>query len=526
MFTLGDAVVPHVKRALNLMQPMLSDPDSFARAEGREIIGNLAKAAGWKAIAVALKDDVDDDNEEIRGLTARTMAIVGQRLGVDQIVPFLRAVCASQKSWKARHTGAKLIYELCMVLGVGMRQHLRDMLSCIAPINMPSLLRDEQGRVKLQAAQSVAALAEAVTPYGIEEFNVIVGTVREEVMLNRGKVLTAFVRAMGCLIALMAPRDALDYSTSILDVVVRSCNAPDEELRVAILKVLQQIVSHEGVDTNFVREQLSALFFGAFWGSSFSMDRRSMRQLVETTVDIGKKIGSSDVVFHLIGRVKDRESDAFQRNALEAVQRVIERCGTLDIHSNQVQELLEAVVEALGADDLGTNLNVVNTVVAVTRSLGARAASHFGQLLGLVQRRLTNNQYPQVRRQSAQVIERTAKPIVDAGQAALLPQVSQTLTERLSGSSAEIDPTALSSIIRALRAVVQALPSPTDFKPSIGRLLSDLIPVVKNPDEAVQEDTILLLGVIARLANAHPEVAIAIFASNCYSLQRMASSTS
>ena len=49
--------------------------------------------------------DLDNPDEYVRNTTARAFAVVASALGIPQLLPFLRAVCQSKKSWQARHTG-------------------------------------------------------------------------------------------------------------------------------------------------------------------------------------------------------------------------------------------------------------------------------------------------------------------------------------------------------------------------------------------------------------------------------------
>ena len=46
MYKLDDLVRPVVPKILNVITPLLVEEDYYARVEGREIISNLAKAAG------------------------------------------------------------------------------------------------------------------------------------------------------------------------------------------------------------------------------------------------------------------------------------------------------------------------------------------------------------------------------------------------------------------------------------------------------------------------------------------------
>ena len=46
LYKLDDLVRPYVHKILVVIEPLLIDEDYYARVEGREIISNLAKAAG------------------------------------------------------------------------------------------------------------------------------------------------------------------------------------------------------------------------------------------------------------------------------------------------------------------------------------------------------------------------------------------------------------------------------------------------------------------------------------------------
>jgi splicing factor 3B subunit 1 len=48
-----------VKKILVVIMPMLIDEDYYARVEGREIISNLAKAAGLPTMITNMRSDLD-----------------------------------------------------------------------------------------------------------------------------------------------------------------------------------------------------------------------------------------------------------------------------------------------------------------------------------------------------------------------------------------------------------------------------------------------------------------------------------
>lgn len=50
LYKLDDLVRPYVHKILVVIEPLLIDEDYYARVEGREIISNLAKAAGKSSL--------------------------------------------------------------------------------------------------------------------------------------------------------------------------------------------------------------------------------------------------------------------------------------------------------------------------------------------------------------------------------------------------------------------------------------------------------------------------------------------
>jgi splicing factor 3B subunit 1 len=59
LYKLDDLVRPFVKKILVVILPMLIDEDYYARVEGREIISNLAKAAGLPTMITNMRADLD-----------------------------------------------------------------------------------------------------------------------------------------------------------------------------------------------------------------------------------------------------------------------------------------------------------------------------------------------------------------------------------------------------------------------------------------------------------------------------------
>ena len=52
----------------------------------------------------AMRPDIDNIDEYVRNTTARAFSVVASALGVPALLPFLKAVCLSKKSWQVRNT--------------------------------------------------------------------------------------------------------------------------------------------------------------------------------------------------------------------------------------------------------------------------------------------------------------------------------------------------------------------------------------------------------------------------------------
>src|ERR1700743_457331 len=89
----------------------------------------------------------------VRNTTARAFAVVASALGIPSLLPFLKAVCRSKKSWQARHTGIRIVQQIAIMMGCAVLPHLRNLVDCIA-----HGLQDEQQKVRTMTALAIPAL--------------------------------------------------------------------------------------------------------------------------------------------------------------------------------------------------------------------------------------------------------------------------------------------------------------------------------------------------------------------------------
>jgi splicing factor 3B subunit 1 len=486
LYKLDDLVRPFVSKILVVIEPLLIDEDYYARVEGREIISNLAKAAGLPTMIAVMHPMIDDVDEYVRNTTARAFAVVASALGVPALLPFLKAVCKSKKSWQARHTGIKIVQQISILMGSAVLQHLKLLVECIE-----AGLNDDQQKVRTITALSLAALAEAAAPYGIESFDSVIKPLWYGIRKHRGKSLAAFLKAIGFIIPLMDAEYASYSTKEVMPIVIREFSTPDEEMKKIILKVVKQCVATDGVEASYVRSEILDPFFRAFWVTRMAADRRNFKAVVETTVELANKVGGADVLARLSEGLKN-ESELFRKMICDAVDKIVQNLGVADVDDDLEKHLMDGVMYCFQEQQTEENASVIlNAFGTVVNALAMRARPYLPQITSTIKWRL-NNKSPRVRQQAADFIGRVAAVMRNCNEEKLLAHLGKVLFEYLGEEYPEV----LGSILGALKAIVNVV-GMTKMDPPIKDLLPRLTPILKNRHEKVQENCIDLVGRIA-----------------------------
>lgn len=482
---LDDLVRPHVHRILVVVEPLLIDEDFFARAEGREIISSLAKAVGFPSMVAALRPDIDSADEYVRNTTSRAFAVVAAALGVATVLPFLKALCKSQKSWRARHSGCRIVRQICLLIGCAILPHLHRLIEVTK-----EALEDPMGKVRGEAALAIAALAEASHPFGGESFDCVLRPVWSGIDRLRGKVLGSFLKAAGFIIPLFDAKYARFYTEHIIKTVVREFASPDEEMRRTVLRIVEQILSAEGIDSDFVRERISSEFFNAFWVRRTALEKRSKKLVINATHAIACKIGGGTVVVRIVGFLKDA-SEPFRHMTCETIAKILGEQGSDDLNDELVALLIDGLLSDFSESNANDSSHLIAAFGATLYSLGKRCHEYLPRICGTIKWRL-NDRDPLVRMSAANLIPKVSTALAECNETALLGHLGLVLYEFLG----EAYPDVLASVIFALKAVVDAI-GMEQMSPPIKDLLPRLTPILKNRHELVQQRCIELVGRIA-----------------------------
>ncbi|CCD24017.1 U2 snRNP complex subunit HSH155 NDAI_0C03570 [Naumovozyma dairenensis CBS 421] len=490
LFKLGAETKPYVHQILVVVSPLLIDEDPMARTTGRDIISNLASACGLGTMITTLRADIDNEDEYIRNITSRTMAVVTKSFGVPNMLPFLKAVCHSTRSWRARHTGIKTFLQLNILLGVGILPYLAEIVECIG-----DGLLDEHTPVKIMTANTLASLAETSAPHGIEAFNYVLEPLWKGIRTHRSKVLAVFLKALGSIIPLMDPDYAGYYTEEVMRIVRREFNSPDDEMKKVVLLVLQKCCQTEGMTPKYLRDEIAPDFFKYFWNRRIALDLPINKLVTYTTVVLSEKLGCSFVVENLLQPLKN-EAEPFRIMAIHAINRVVKQLGTAELSERQETRLIDALLIAF-QEQKNYDPIVYQGFGTVALSLNTRMKPFLSAIISTILNLLKHKS--QLARQIAADLCAILIPVIkNCNELEMLNKLNIILYESLG----EIYPDVLGSIITAILNIVSVMDI-EKIQPPINQILPTLTPILRNTHRKVQVSTIKLIGCIARRAPSY-----------------------
>jgi splicing factor 3B subunit 1 len=352
-------------------------------------------------------------------------------------------------------------------------------------------LEDEHQKVRTISAMAISALAEASSPYGIEAFDSVLRPLWEGIRRQRGKVLAAFLKAIGFIVPLTDITAQNHYTREVMVIILREFQSQDEEMTKIVLKVIKQCISVEGVDASYVRTEILQDFFKNFWQRKSVLERKNYKQVVETTVALALKVGSRQIIGLIKSEIKD-DSEFYRKMVIETIDKVINLLGMAELEGKLEEELLDGILFAYqehSAED--ASWVIFNCFATVINSLKLRAKLYLPQICGTIKWRI-NNKNPKVRQQSADLISRISVTMHGCGEKQLLRHLGMVLFEFLG----EEYPDVLGSFLGAIKSILNFLGT-QEMCPEIKELLPSLVPIMKNRHEKVQENCVDLVGRIA-----------------------------
>jgi splicing factor 3B subunit 1 len=86
---------------------------------------------------------------------------------------------------------------------------------------------------------------------------------------------------------------------------------------------VKQCCATDGVEPQYIRDEILPEFFKHFWQHRMALDRRNYKQLVDTTVELANKVGASDIVGRVVDDLKD-ENEQYRKMVMETIEKVLQ----------------------------------------------------------------------------------------------------------------------------------------------------------------------------------------------------------
>ncbi|CCE61614.1 hypothetical protein TPHA_0A05400 [Tetrapisispora phaffii CBS 4417] len=487
MYQLGDQIRPYAKNILKVISPLLIDEDKITRATGTDIISNLTNAVGFNTMILTIRPDIENEDEYIRNISSRALAIVGKAVGVSQLIPFLHAVCHSKKAWRARHTGSRVIQHLSILMGIGILPYLNELIKA-----MENGLKDEHINIRMATANALTSLAQQCYPYGIDSFNIVLEPLWKGIRSHKGKILASFLKCLASIIPLMDSDYASYYMREVMRIVQREFSSPDEEMKKAVLLILQKCSQIPSVTTAYLKEEIAPNFFKQFWTRRTALDKQLNKAVTFTTVKLSTKLGGAYTIEHLLKPLKD-EAEPFRLMTTHAVERVVSQLGTDDLSDSQENRLIDSLLIAF-QEQSNNNKIVIQCFGTVANSLNTRMKPYLAPIVSAFLNSL-KNRTPFVRENAAELCKSFIPVIKNCNEVSMLNKLNVILFESLG----EVYPEVLGSIIGAMHQICANVPLDI-LQPPIGQILPTLTPILRNNHKKVQINAIKFVGMVAEMS--------------------------
>lgn len=502
VYLLKETIRPYTHQVITALSPSLIDEDITLRLETKDVIANISRTAGFANMVASLRPDLDHADEYVRNLTSRVFAIVASAIGMLKVLPFVKAVIRSKKSWQARHTGIRIVHHICILLGGGNGALILPYLSQLLDILQPGL-SDELVQVRVVTANTMALLGESVRPYGAEAFEKSLEPIWNGLKNHRGRSLAAFLRCMGSIIPLMAYNpEYIEYSNyytrELMHVMVREFSSPDDDMKKSILRVLGTMPLTKALFPNYKRQILTP-FFQNFWTRRVALDSSQVSRLVvETSSQVAKCLDIPAFFEQLTPFAKD-PNEGLRKMACDAINKILILCpeSIMEFDEEADTRLVDAVLFAFQEQKQPHPVYLL-AFGTVCKVLGIRLQPHITLILSTMLYRIKSSG-AEVRQQAADLIAAIADTIqlCSRGDNSMMKKLILFLYELLG----EVYPEVLGSIIGAMYGCLNALDRDVFLSlenPSVNILLPTLTPILKNRQEKVQEQCVKLVGLIAK----------------------------
>mmetsp|Transcript_7544 Transcript_7544/g.10645 ORF Transcript_7544/g.10645 Transcript_7544/m.10645 type:complete len:799 (+) Transcript_7544:63-2459(+) len=483
---------PYVSKILLIVEPLLLEDDYFARTEAREIIASLSKAVGLATMLTALRPDVDNTDEFVRFSCARSLSVVGISLGVNNIIPFIEAVCKSKKSWQARHTGIKVIQQIAILLKSSVRPYVKKFLEIIK-----HGILDENERIRTLTALTISQLADSIYPNGIEFFHDILQILWKGIKISKNKTFAAFLNAISSIIRLMDTKSKYYYLNEIMGILKLELNNPDLIIKKTLLKIIKFLSSSKKIHLKIFTKEVYKPFFSSFLNKKILKDKYLLKEVKQTTELLAVKVGPNMVISDLLEYYKsnDKTLNSFTVEILYLI--LTNKNHTSLLNENIKRQLFEHSLLLLKMNYIDEQGNFSKLLCLQINFFFNLALNSFNKIAASLKNKLTSIN-PDIRKQASEIIShldilRNKEEFKIYSDKFLI-----ILFESMNEENQEV----LAVLLNAFKKLYDCHDF-TRINPTPKILMAKIIPILKCSNVSVKFNTIELINIIARKAGLY-----------------------
>ena len=487
----GKEAAPFAPKIIPIAGRLLTDENFYIRSEGKELLSNLAKASGISCMISFIRPEIENTDENARNTACRVLAIVANTFGISSVIPFLRAVCFSKKSWYTRHSGQKMIQQITIMMGSLILPHLSELISfCVKG------LTDDQLKIRTASALALSTLSESSGRFGIELFDPSLKIVCKNIKDTRGKCLAAHFKALTQLLPFLSSDFSLYYTREITPILFREFKTQDYEMRRIVILLLSCCIKINAFTTDALKDEILPNFFRSFWVNEAASDKRLTRSFISIVNEISRKVGPFHLVEFLLQYLVDG-SDSVRRLTIEAISSTLSEFGASLIDS-RAESLIFDCIFTLMQESNNIESEFIKHVGRIIAAFSSRFKPYLVNYANSILWQLSNRS-SKVRKSAADLITMLT-PHIQKCDENILYRFSVVLFENLG----EEFPDTLASILMALKTIMCT--SPKRYSSNIKELLLKLSPILRNRNENVQQVSVEFVGLIA---STSPEAASA-----------------
>ena len=485
MYRMSDSISEHIPRLLDFIGKMLVDDEPVTRAEGREIISNLAKICGLPEILSICRDKLGSEVDEERNIISTILATTSTAVGIQSILPLLNALVLTRRPNAEfyKDTGLRIIKAIAFQNRNGILPFLGSFVKLLS-----LAFDDDDRKVKVQAIMCTKAVAEASAPYGGDVFTKLTEKIFIDWNDQHDKYCLA---ALAALLLTMKQNVAAAYFNRMSRSLPRYFASTEHDVKLNAIVLFENALSKDTVSVETIHEIMEE-FLRNYWNLRTPLMKSISQHLINVTSMIAQK-ASLDAVLDCIFAEFKNSSMEYMVVVCKCLRTLIKACDLAQLDEKLVEIIADNLIFAfINAKEAKISKIFYQTIAEYNEAVGPKIRFILEEVKDIVNANV-NSPIPLVREIGAKLLAVFAKPFAICGYQAILSFFYETIQEMF----VEETPNALSAVLLAVREMAEVL-TLDEMKTKPNEVIPRLVPILKNRNEFVAYNSVQLIRALTK----------------------------